>query len=50
MPSVIRARVSTNLFFIGFIPGLLSMLFGTMLSGRAIFKRDTARLFNELEV
>ena len=50
MPSVIRARVSANLFFIGFIPGLLSMLFGTMLSGRAIFKRDTARLFNELEV
>ncbi|MAJ32894.1 MAG: hypothetical protein CMC18_09695 [Flavobacteriaceae bacterium] len=50
MPSVIRARVTSNLFFIGFIPGLLSMLFGTMLSGRAIFKRDTARLFNELEV
>ena len=44
-------------FIIGFsesrefiIPGLVSMFFGTALSGRGIFKRETARLFKELEV
>ena len=50
MPSVIRAYVTPNLFFIGFIPGLFSMLFGTALAGRGIYKRETARLFKELEV
>ena len=50
MPSIVRAHVSTNLFFIGFIPGLFSMLLGTALAGRGIFKRETARLFKELEV
>jgi putative ABC transport system permease protein len=50
MPSIIRAHVSYDLFFIGFIPGLFSMLLGTALSGRAIFKRETARLFKDLEV
>ena len=50
MPSTIRARVTPGLFLLGFIPGLLSMLFGTMLSGRGIFKRETARLFKDLEV
>lgn len=50
MPSVMRAYVTPNLFFIGFIPGLFSMLFGTALAGRGIYKRETARLFKELEV
>ena len=50
MPSVMRAYITPNLFYIGFIPGLFSMLFGTALAGRGIFKRETARLFKELEV
>ena len=50
MPSVMRAYVTPNLFFIGFIPGLFSMLFGTALAGRGIYKKETARLFKELEV
>ncbi|MDA9668435.1 FtsX-like permease family protein [Flavobacteriaceae bacterium] len=50
MPSVMRAYVTSDLFYIGFIPGLFSMLFGTALAGRGIFKRETARLFKELEV
>ena len=50
MPSRIRAKVLPYMFFIGFIPGLLAMVFGTMLSGIGIYKRETARLFKELEV
>ena len=50
VPSIIRAHITEDLYFIGFIPGLFSMLFGTALAGRGIFKRETARLFKELEV
>lgn len=50
MPSVLRAKVTPELFFIGFIPGLLAMVFGNMLSGIGIYKRETAQLFKELEV
>ncbi|MFK7773134.1 MAG: ABC transporter permease [Saprospiraceae bacterium] len=50
MPSILRAKVTPELFFIGFIPGLLAMVFGNMLSGLGIYKRETARLFKELEV
>ena len=38
MPSVMRAYVTSDLFYIGFIPGLFSMLFGTALSGRVFIK------------
>ena len=48
MPPTIRARIIPD-FFIGFIPGLFSTVLGTMLSGRGIYKRQTARLFKELE-
>lgn len=48
MPSVIRAKITPIIFFIGFIPGVLAMVLGTMLSGIGIYKRETARLFNEL--
>jgi putative ABC transport system permease protein len=50
MPSVIRARVSPDLFVIGFIPGLFAMVLGNMLSGLAIYRRQTATLIKELEV
>ena len=50
MPTVMRARVTPELYYIGFIPGVFAMVFGNMLSGIGIYKRETARLFKELEV
>lgn len=50
MPTVIRSKITPELFYIGFIPGVLAMVFGTMLAGRGIYKRETAKLFKELEV
>lgn len=50
MPNVIRSKVTADLYFIGFIPGVLAMVFGTMLAGVGIYKRETATLFKELEV
>lgn len=49
MPTTIRARITPPDFYIGFIPGLISTVTGTMLSGFGIYKRQTARLFKELE-
>ncbi|MDR2083864.1 MAG: ABC transporter permease [Bacteroidales bacterium] len=46
---VIRAEVRSRLFYIGFIPGVLSIFIGTALAGRAIYKRKTAMLFKELD-
>ena len=50
MPTVYRAKVSPELFYIGFIPGLFAMTLGNALAGYAIYKRKTAQLFKELEV
>lgn len=50
MPTVYRAKVTPELFYIGFIPGLLAMTLGNVLAGYAIYKRKTAQLFKELEV
>jgi putative ABC transport system permease protein len=50
MPSVIRSKVTPDLLYIGFIPGLFAMVLGNILSGIGIFKRETAQLFKELEV
>lgn len=50
MPTVLRAKMTPNLFYIGFIPGLFAMVLGNMLSGIGIYKRSTASLFKELEV
>lgn len=50
MPSVMRAKLTPNLLYIGFIPGLFAMVLGNMLSGIGIYKRQTATLFKELEV
>jgi len=49
MPTIIRARVTPEAFYIGFFPGVLATLLGAGLSGLRIFKRDTASLFKELE-
>ena len=50
MPPVYRAVVSPELFYIGFLPGLIAMTLGNALAGFAIYKRKTAQLFKELEV
>lgn len=49
MPNLVRARITPPDFYIGFIPGVLSTVAGTMLSGIGIYKRQTSRLFKELE-
>lgn len=49
-PSVIRTAITPESFYIGFIPGLFSMVLGNALSGIGIYKRQTATLFKELEV
>tara|TARA_R110002050_G_scaffold72581_9_gene156297 strand:+ start:2113 stop:3387 length:1275 start_codon:yes stop_codon:yes gene_type:complete len=50
MPTVMRAKVTPDLYYIGFIPGVFAMVFGNILSGIGIYKRETATLFKELEV
>ncbi|WBM73782.1 ABC transporter permease [Saprospira grandis] len=49
MPSVFRAKLTVELLYIGFIPGLLASLLGSMLAGLGIYQRSTANLFKELE-
>lgn len=49
MPNVFYPQVTSELFYIGFIPGILATVFGTMLAGRAIYSREMAQLFKELE-
>ena len=50
MPEVFRAEIGPEAFYIGFIPGLVSMALGNALSGIGIYKRQTAVLFKELSV
>lgn len=50
IPSVVRPEVTSAAFYIGFIPGLFSMVLGNALAGMGIYKRETAQLFKELEV
>jgi len=47
--TVIRSKITPAAFYIGFIPGLFASLIGTAIAGRAVYKRQTARLFKELE-
>jgi putative ABC transport system permease protein len=49
LPGVVRARVTTSAFYIGFVPGLLATLLGTSISGIGIYKRQTAQLTKEME-
>ena len=49
MQTVIRSKVTPAAYIIGFVPGLFASLIGTAIAGRAIYKRQTARLFKELE-
>lgn len=49
MPTVMRAKVTTESYYLGFIPGVISTTIGSALAGIGIFKRKTAQLFKELE-
>jgi putative ABC transport system permease protein len=49
MSNVMRARVTPVAAVIGFLPGLMGTVIGTMMAGIGIFRRQTARLFKELE-
>lgn len=49
MPTVYRALVTPSAYYVGFIPGLISMVLGAGLAGIGIYKRKTAQLFKELE-
>lgn len=46
---VIHTRITPRMYYIGAIPGILSMLVGTALAGQKIYKRNTALLFKELD-
>ncbi|MCF7808722.1 MAG: FtsX-like permease family protein [Candidatus Marinimicrobia bacterium] len=48
-PDVIRGKIIPACFYIGFIPGLIAPFLGSLVSGRGIYKRQTASLFKELE-
>ncbi|MDR1997889.1 MAG: ABC transporter permease [Candidatus Margulisbacteria bacterium] len=47
--SVMKAAVTPQCYYIGFIPGVVSTFIGSALAGLGIFKRQTAQLFKELE-
>ena len=49
MSNIFYAQVTPELYYIGFIPGVLATVLGTMMAGRAIYKREMAQLFKELE-
>ena len=49
LPNVYYTQVTPDLYYLGFIPGVLATVLGTMLAGRAIYKREMAELFKELE-
>jgi putative ABC transport system permease protein len=50
IPGVVRPAITPAIYYIGFIPGVFSMVLGNMLAGIGIYKRETSRLFNELDV
>ena len=50
IPTIVHARITPADYYIGFVPGVVSTLIGTMLSGIGIYQRKTAQLFKELEV
>ncbi len=46
---VLRARVTTTSYLIGFVPGLAATFLGKAVSGLGIYKRQTSRLAKEFE-
>ena len=48
--SEVRARVTPRSYVIGFPPGLMASVLGTMFAGIGVYRRQTSQLFKELEV
>jgi len=46
---VIRAQITIETLYVGFLPGLIAPLLGAAVAGRGIYKRQTASLFKEFE-
>ncbi|MCH8328042.1 MAG: ABC transporter permease [Candidatus Marinimicrobia bacterium] len=46
---VMRGKITPDSFYLGLFPGVVAPVVGTMLAGRAIFKREMSQLFKELE-
>jgi putative ABC transport system permease protein len=49
MADVMRAKITPESYYVGFLPGLLATFLGSAISGVAVFRRSTAKLFKELE-
>jgi putative ABC transport system permease protein len=49
MSGIFRTQITPEAYYIGFIPGVLATLAGTALAGIGIYRRQTARLFKELQ-
>ncbi len=49
MSSTMKAQVTPASYFIGFFPGVIASVIGSLFSGIGIYKRNTAQLFKELE-
>jgi len=49
LTDIIRAQVEPSTFVIGFLPGILATVLGSVTSGIGIFNRQTSQLFKELE-
>ena len=49
MQGMMKARITPDAYYIGFIPGIFATALGTALAGIGIFKRKTAQLFKELQ-
>ncbi len=49
MQGVMKAKITPEAYYIGFIPGIFATTLGTALAGIGIFKRKTAQLFKELQ-
>jgi putative ABC transport system permease protein len=47
--NVIRAHVTSTSFAIGFFPGIIAPVLGTMVAGVGVYRRKTSQLFKELE-
>ncbi len=50
MQNVVRAKITFECFYIGFIPGVIASVIGTMFAGIGIYRRQTSQLFKELDV
>ena len=46
---IMRGKITPDSYYLGLFPGVVAPVVGTMLAGRAIFKREMSQLFKELE-